>query len=91
MTLDFTLLPLAFRFTSPGPIVFQLGPITVRWYGLLIATAVLLGVTLSQYLAKRRDVNPDLLSDLSIWLIIGAIPAARLYYVIFQWSEYAQV
>jgi phosphatidylglycerol---prolipoprotein diacylglyceryl transferase len=90
MTLDFTLLPLAFRFTSPGPIIFQLGPITVRWYGLLIATAVLLGVTLSQYLAKRRHVNPDLLSDLSIWLIIGAIPAARLYYVIFQWSEYAQ-
>ncbi|PAX53831.1 prolipoprotein diacylglyceryl transferase [Brunnivagina elsteri] len=90
MTLDFTLLPLAFRFTSPGPIVFQLGPITVRWYGLLIATAVLLGVTLSQYLAKRRHVNPDLLSDLSIWLIIGAIPAARLYYVIFQWSEYAR-
>jgi phosphatidylglycerol---prolipoprotein diacylglyceryl transferase len=90
MTLDFTLLPLAFRFTSPGPIIFQLGPITVRWYGLLIATAVLLGVTLSQYLAKRRHVNPDLLSDLSIWLIIGAIPAARLYYVIFQWSEYAR-
>ncbi len=90
MTLDFTLLALAFRFTSPGPIVFQLGPITVRWYGLLIATAVLLGVSLSQYLAKRRHVNPDLLSDLSIWLIIGAIPAARLYYVIFQWSEYAQ-
>ncbi|MEA5571512.1 prolipoprotein diacylglyceryl transferase [Calothrix sp. UHCC 0171] len=90
MTLDLTILPLAFRFTSPGPIVFQLGPITVRWYGLLIATAVLLGVTLSQYLAKRRHVNPDLLSDLSIWLIIGAIPFARLYYVIFQWAEYAR-
>lgn len=90
MALDFPILPLAFQFTSPGPILFKIGPITIRWYGLLIASAVLIGVTLSQYLAKRRKVNPDLLSDLSIWLVIGAIPAARLYYVIFEWSEYAK-
>ncbi|BAZ47854.1 prolipoprotein diacylglyceryl transferase [Nostoc sp. NIES-4103] len=90
MALDLSTLPLAFQFTSPGPILVKLGPITIRWYGLLIATAVLIGVSLSQYLAKRRNVNPDLLSDLSIWLVIGAIPAARLYYVLFQWSEYAQ-
>jgi phosphatidylglycerol---prolipoprotein diacylglyceryl transferase len=90
MVLDFPLLPLAFQFTSPGPIFFHLGPLTVRWYGLLIASAVLIGVTLSQYLAKRRNVNPDLISDLAIWLVIGAIPAARIYYVLFQWSEYAK-
>ena len=90
MALDLSALPLAVQFTSPGPILVRIGPITIRWYGLLIATAVLVGVTLSQYLAKRRNVNPDLLSDLSIWLVIGAIPAARIYYVLFQWSEYAQ-
>lgn len=90
MTLDIYTLPMAFLFTSPGPIVVEIGPITIRWYGLLIASAVLIGVTLSQYLAKRRNVNPDLLSDLSIWLVLGAIPAARIYYVLFQWSEYAQ-
>lgn len=83
-------LPLAFQFTSPGPILVDLGPITIRWYGLLIASAVMIGITLSQYLAKRRHVDPDLLGDLVIWLIIGAIPAARLYYVIFEWSRYAQ-
>lgn len=81
---------LAFQFASPGPILVKLGPLTVRWYGLLIATAVLLGVSLSQYLAKRRHVNPDLLGDLVIWLVIAAIPAARAYYVLFEWSEYAQ-
>ena len=88
MALDITTLPLAFQFTSPGPILVKLGPITIRWYGLLIATAVLIGVNLSQYLAKRRHVNSELLSDLAIWLVIGAIPAARLYYVIFEWQEY---
>jgi phosphatidylglycerol:prolipoprotein diacylglycerol transferase len=80
----------AFQFASPGPIVVHIGPLTIRWYGLLIATAVLLGVSLSQYLAKRRHVNPDLLGDLVIWLVVAAIPAARLYYVLFEWSEYAQ-
>lgn len=89
MAINFPALPLGFQFTSPGPILFEVGPFTVRWYGLLIATAVLLGVILSQYLAKRRNVNPELLSDLVIWLVIAAIPSARLYYVLFQWQEYA--
>ncbi|MDJ0735483.1 MAG: prolipoprotein diacylglyceryl transferase [Nostocaceae cyanobacterium] len=89
MAVDLPILPLAWQFTSPGPILVKLGPITIRWYGFLIATAVLIGVSLSQYLAKRRHVNPELLSDLAIWLVIGAIPGARLYYVAFQWSEYA--
>ncbi len=87
---DMSQLPLAIQFTSPGPILFEIGPITIRWYGLLIASAVLIGINLSQYLAKRRHVDPDLLGDLVIWLIIGAIPAARLYYVFFEWSKYAQ-
>jgi phosphatidylglycerol:prolipoprotein diacylglycerol transferase len=78
------------QFQSPGPDIFRIGPIVVRWYGLLIASAVLIGVTLSQYLAKRRGVNPELMADLAIWLVIGAIPCARLYYVIFQWQQYAQ-
>lgn len=81
---------LGFQFTSPGPILLHLGPVMVRWYGFLIASAVLIGVTLSQYLAKRRKVNPDLLGDLVIWLVIGAIPCARLYYVLFEWEQYSQ-
>ncbi|OKH22289.1 prolipoprotein diacylglyceryl transferase [Chroogloeocystis siderophila] len=78
------------QFASPGPVIINVGPITIRWYGLLIASAVLIGITLSQYLAKQRKVDPDLIGDLAIWLVIGAIPAARLYYVLFEWSEYAQ-
>jgi phosphatidylglycerol---prolipoprotein diacylglyceryl transferase len=81
---------LGFQFTSPGPIIFQIGSFAVRWYGLLIASAVLIGVTLSQYLAKERQLDPDIIGDLAIWLVLGAIPCARLYYVIFQWSEYAE-
>lgn len=90
MVLNILALPLAFQFTSPGPIIFQLGPAAIRWYGLLIASAVLIGVSLSQYLAEKRRVNPELLGDLAIWLVLGAIPCARIYYVAFEWPQYAQ-
>ncbi|MEG5033109.1 prolipoprotein diacylglyceryl transferase [Microcoleus sp. AT3-D2] len=90
MVLNILALPLGFQFTSPGPIIFQLGPVAIRWYGLLIASAVLIGVSLSQYLAQKRRVNPELLGDLAIWLVIGAIPCARIYYVAFEWPQYAQ-
>lgn len=81
---------LAFQFTSPGPILFEWGFIIIRWYGLLIASAVLIGANLSQTLATRRQVDPDLLSDLAVWLVVAAIPSARLYYVLFEWQQYAQ-
>ena len=77
-------------FQSPGPIFLDLGFITIRWYGLLIASAVIIGLLLSQYLAKRRGVNPEIISDLSVWLVLAALPGARLYYVAFQWENYAQ-
>lgn len=89
MLLNIPELSLASQFTSPGP-TLEIGPLNIRWYGLLIASAVLLALSLSQALAKYRKVNPDLVSDLAIWLVIAAIPAARLYYVLFQWDYYSQ-
>ncbi|MEM8831473.1 MAG: prolipoprotein diacylglyceryl transferase [Cyanobacteria bacterium P01_G01_bin.19] len=80
----------AIQFQSPGSTLLEIGSITIRWYGLLIASAVLIGLTLSQYLAKRRKVNPDLLGDLAFWLVLSAIPCARIYYVLFEWQEYSQ-
>jgi phosphatidylglycerol:prolipoprotein diacylglycerol transferase len=50
---------------------------------------VLIGVNLSQYLVKQRDIDPILIQRLVIWLVVAAIPCARLYYVVFQWSDYA--
>lgn len=92
MMLFSSLLLPAVQFTSPGPEIpfLKWGSFSIRWYGFLIASAVLIGVSLSQALARRRHVNPELLGDLAIWLVIGAIPCARLYYVVFQWHEYAQ-
>ncbi|PSN14929.1 prolipoprotein diacylglyceryl transferase [filamentous cyanobacterium CCT1] len=77
------------QLASPGPIAFQLGPLTIRWYGLLITTGLLLGITLAQRLGQRRGLDPERIGDLAIWLVLGALPGARLYYVLFEWPRYA--
>ena len=87
---DWDRLLLAFQFVSPGEEIFKIGSFRLKWYGLLIATAVLIGVNLSMRLAKSRDIDPEAIADLSIWLVLAAIPCARLYYVAFQWQNYSQ-
>jgi len=78
----------AFEFTSPGPIALEFGPLRVYWYGIFIASAVLIGVQLSMLLAVKRKVDPELIGDLAFALVLGALPGARLYYVLFQWRDY---
>jgi phosphatidylglycerol:prolipoprotein diacylglycerol transferase len=76
-------------FVSPGPLVFQLGPIALRWYGLLIALAVLVGLALATRLAKLRGLDPTLVADLLPVLVLGAVIGARLYYVVLEWRQYS--
>ncbi|MEY4430066.1 MAG: hypothetical protein RLZZ533_2 [Cyanobacteriota bacterium] len=80
-------MPLAV-FTSPGPLLFQLGPFSLRWYGLLIALAVLLGLVLATRLGKLRGIEPALIADLLPILVLAAVLGARLYYVLFEWRQY---
>jgi len=75
-------------FASPGAIVFQFGPLAVRWYGLLIATGVMLGTSLAHREAIRRGQDPDRLLNLIIVTVLSALGGARLYYVLFNWDYY---
>ncbi len=76
-------------FTSPGPLVVQLGPFALRWYGLLIAIAVLLGLSLATRLGRARGIDPALIADLLPVLVLGAVIGARSYYVALEWRQYS--
>jgi len=75
-------------FTSPGPLLFQLGPFSLRWYGLLIAVAVLLGLMLATRLGRQRGIEPAMIADLLPILVLAAVIGARVYYVVFEWRQY---
>ena len=73
---------------SPGPELLQLGPFLIRWYGLLIAIAVLIGLNLSSHFAYKRGLKSNLISDLMPFLVLRSVIGARVYYVIFEWRNY---
>lgn len=70
------------------PIAFELGPISVHWYGIILGTAALFGLYLAIYEGKRFKINPDFFMDLLLIGVPSAIVGARIYYVAFKWDDY---
>lgn len=71
-----------------NPIAFNLGPIEVHWYGIIIASGVLLAVYLATREGNKRGIKSDDIYDMILWALPAALICARLYYVVFQWSYY---
>ncbi len=69
-------------------IAFSLGSLTVHWYALIILTGVILGFCYACYFAKKESLDTEYLYDVLLWGLPSAIIAARLYYVVFNFSEY---
>jgi phosphatidylglycerol:prolipoprotein diacylglycerol transferase len=73
---------------QPQAILISYGHITIHWYGLFIVSGILAALAISFWLAKYYEVDPDLIFDLSFWLIIGGIAGARLYDIGLQLPYY---
>ena len=69
-------------FTIPG-VNFD-----VYWYGFLIGIGVLIAIIYGFKKFEKFGINPDRATDAIIGGVIGAIIGARLYYVLFSWSNY---
>ena len=77
-------------FPSPGPIFVQIGPLAIRWYGVLMAAAMAVGLWLAYRDARRRGVDPEELLKASELALLGGLVGARLYYVAFNWDYYSR-
>ena len=77
-------------FASPGAVAFQLGPLTIRWYGILMATAIGVGFWLARREAQREKLPADDILRVAQWAVIAGLVGARLYEVIFSWDYYGQ-
>ena len=70
------------------PIAFQLGPLTITWYGVMVALGFLAGLWTAGRRGLREGIAPEKIIDLGPWLIVGAIVGARTLYVISYWHEH---
>jgi phosphatidylglycerol:prolipoprotein diacylglycerol transferase len=59
----------------------HLGPLYLRFYGLILVTGAFLGGYLASLQAKRKGHNPDLVWDGMLWVLIGGIVGARLWHI----------
>lgn len=64
------------------PVLLKLGNISVYTYGFFIAVGFVIGILIAKREAKRRNIDPELIMDLSFYIIIAAIIGSRLFYVI---------
>lgn len=69
-------------------VFLQAGPISIYWYGVIIATGLFLGLWLATKEADRLGLKKDLIVDLIMFAAPIAIIFARIYYVIFEWENY---
>ena len=74
---------------KPDPILFSLGPLSVRWYGLLIVIGIILGTLLAFLEARRQEIDTERFFNVCMAAVILGVIGARAYYVAFNWDFYS--
>ncbi|OFZ72840.1 MAG: prolipoprotein diacylglyceryl transferase [Betaproteobacteria bacterium RBG_16_64_9] len=73
------------------PVAFAIGPLAVRWYGLMYLIGFALFFFLGRYRARRdpwRGVSYTALDDFLFWGVLGVVLGGRLGYVLFYKPAY---
>ncbi|NLY44435.1 MAG: prolipoprotein diacylglyceryl transferase [Tissierella sp.] len=70
------------------PVAFEIFGLPIRWYGILIASAFLVGTIIAIREAKRKGKDEEILIDLLLFAVPAALIGARIHYVIFSWDLY---
>jgi phosphatidylglycerol:prolipoprotein diacylglycerol transferase len=75
---------------SIDPIIFSIGHFMLRWYSLIVTSAIIAGVWITWREAKRKGLAEKYFGDAVLCVIVGGLIGARLFHVIDHWpDEYA--
>lgn len=82
---------LAYITWTASPEIINLGPLTLRWYGLLFAAGFLAGLYIVKAMFKAENAPEEWLDRIFIYMVVGAVVGARLGHVFFyDWDYYSQ-
>ncbi len=70
------------------PVAFKIFGFDIMWYGVLIGFGIILAFILAYFNSKRKGLKFENLIDIFLIAFPCAIIGARVYYVIFEWSNY---
>jgi phosphatidylglycerol:prolipoprotein diacylglycerol transferase len=71
------------------PIAFEIGPLQLHWYGIIIASAVLISALLGSRVAGWLGENPEDGWSMLLLVVITGVIGARIYHVIHLWDYYS--
>lgn len=60
----------------------------VHSYGVLVASAFLVGIWLAQREARRRGQDGERVADLAFWILVAALVGSRIYFIFVNWDDY---
>lgn len=69
---------------------FEIFGFGIAWYGIIMASAMLVGTIILMKVATRYGYKEDDILDLVLVMLPTAVVFSRLYYVVFEWSYYSQ-
>ncbi len=72
------------------PRLFEIGPITIYTYGLLLAIAYLGGLQLALVRGRARGLDPTRIMDLGIWIIVSALVGAKAMLLLLEWRHFTE-
>lgn len=67
-----------------SPILIQLGPISIHWYGLTMTAAIFIGTLVASRYVGRKGQDPNSIWEMLLWVLVPALVGARLYFVFIQ-------
>lgn len=70
-----------------NPVAFTLGPVEVRWYGILLATGFFLAYLTMQQIFKVENISQQKLDKIALWTVIWTIVGLRLGHFLFYEPE----
>jgi phosphatidylglycerol:prolipoprotein diacylglycerol transferase len=71
-----------------NPVLIQLGPISIYWYGVLIVAGAMLAAHIASKLSSQNGHDPEIAWNLLLIVLIAGVLGARIYHVISLWSYY---
>lgn len=71
-------------YVNINPVIFSIGPLALRWYGLMYVVGIMMGLFLIRGYCARKGITQDLVYRVLWWCVAAGLIGGRLYFVIQQ-------